>query len=130
MFRPSGGDKCRWSCCNGLYDAPPCSGASTGAVAGAGAGGEPYPLSKFTSGQVQKSARFVFRIKSSYNYSQEPKTINGNGEVVTYLQHNSGEPPIQVQWANGHTYWVEPQDLRPLAQGVQFLLSDNCLVMV
>jgi len=107
---------CPVSCLNRVFDASLCSGACI--ATGAGAGGEPYPLSKFTSGQVQKGTRFVFRIKSSYNYSREPKTINGNGEVVTYLQHNSGEPPIQVQWANGHTYWVEPQDLRPLAQGV------------
>jgi uncharacterized protein YgiM (DUF1202 family) len=70
--------------------------------------------------------QLFFKKTSSYKY---PSTCL-DGQVVTYLQTNSGIPPAQVKWSNGHTYWVEWADLRVLAQvgsnrGVFDHLSSN-----
>lgn len=54
--------------------------------------------------------KLLFKKSSSYAY---PASC-ADGQLVTYLQSNTGSPPCQIRWPSGFTYWVEFTDLRRL----------------
>lgn len=56
---------------------------------------------------TQPGAVLRFSPISSYSY---PRSIQRDA-LVTFLTHNERNPPAQVKWSSGTTYWVNWEDL-------------------
>ena len=82
---------------------------------------------------VRGCSELLFSKVSSYPYSNSCK----DGETVIFLDSNGGNPPAQVKWTSGFTYWVNWEDLRwpkaagaPLTEGTHPLHPHHRMTLV